>query len=238
MRTTVMILALTLTAGCVSKKKYGELEGMYNTALEERDEAAAERDRAIDKRKEVQARIDKRVQSFGAVYRDLVEVQNQGLAKVKVEDGRAVLQLESDVLFASGSAQLTDEGTAAVASIAKILSKQTEARFQVEGHTDSDAINSKEFPTNWHLGADRAINVTLAMVEAGFPASRISAASLGETTPEAGNDTDEGKRQNRRIELVLVPELSDLLPYGRIARDLKKADGGGGGKKKKKKSAE
>jgi chemotaxis protein MotB len=232
MRMIALALALSLTAGCVSKKKYAELEDMYNTALEERDQAAADRDRALDSRKELQAKIDKRVQAFGSVYKDLMKVQKKGLAKVKVEDGRAVLQLESDVLFDSGSAELTAGGRDTVGQIAKILANQSSARFQVEGHTDADPIDSKEFPTNWHLGADRAINVTLAMVEAGFPADRVSAASLGDTMPVASNDSDAGKAQNRRIELVLVPELSELLPYKRVMKEMKQGDGEGGGKKK------
>ena len=227
MRKSAVFLALSLAGGCVSKGKYAELEDMYDTAIEERDRAAAEREAAEDQIAEMRERNRGRLERFASVYRELLKVEGKNLARVRIEDGRAVLQLESDVLFASGSAELTDQGRQLVQDIAKILAEGTQGDFQVEGHTDTDAINSKEFPTNWHLGADRAINVVAAMIEAGMPADRISAASYGEHAPVADNDSQEGKAQNRRIEIVAVPELSEVLPYKKMIRELKKERKGG-----------
>jgi chemotaxis protein MotB len=232
MRKWTLFLALTLAGGCVSKGKYSELEDMYNSAVEERDKAAAERDRAEDQLAQVRERNRNRLEKFAAVYKELLEIEKKELAKVRIEDGRAVLQLESDVLFASGSAQLTPDGNKTVQDIAKILADGTSGKFQVEGHTDTDAINSKEFPTNWHLGADRAINVTAAMIEAGLQPERVSAATYGQHAPVAANDTKETKAQNRRIEIVAVPELSEVLPYKRMMKELEEGESGGKGKKK------
>lgn len=228
MRTITLLVAVSLAGACVSKGKYNELETMYNTAVEERDSAAAERDAAQDKVEQIRERERNRVTRFMSVYEDLIAVQEQGLAKIRIEDGKAVLQLESDVLFASGSAALTDQGKETVTEIAKLLAQGSGGNFQVEGHTDDEPINSREFPSNWHLGADRSINVVQAMIEAGLPADRVSAATYGEYAPQVANDNKEGKAQNRRIEIVAVPELSKLLPYKRMLKEMKKKEKEGG----------
>ena len=72
--------------------------------------------------------------------------------------------------------------------------------------------------TNWDLAADRAINVLHTMVKSGMPESKISAASFGESRPVVPNDSRSNKAQNRRIEIVVVPDLSLLPGYD----DLKK----------------
>lgn len=215
------LLCAALSAGCVSQSKYAELESMYDQAVADRDQAAAERDAAKAESDAMKEKLAKRTEAFASVYDTLVQIRDKKLAKVRVEDGRAVLQLQSDILFASGKADLTKDGKAAVQEIAKLLAAGS-GTFQVEGHTDTDKIASKEFPSNWHLGAARAINVTAAMIEAGMPSTRISAASFGDTMPVAGNDTPEGKTENRRIELVWVPELTDVLPLKKMLKDMKK----------------
>jgi chemotaxis protein MotB len=223
MRVTATVLLAGLLSACgVPKAEFAELETKYNEAVSQRDAAQADADKAKQELDEVRARNKKRLESFSAVYAELLKIEAQNLAKVKIEDGRAVLQLESDVLFNSGSANLTPAGVKNVGEIAKVLATSTEAKFQVEGHTDNEPIKSKEFPTNWHLGADRAINVTAEMIKAGMPANRISAASFADAQPVADNGTPEGKKQNRRIELVWMPELSEVLPYKRMMKEIKK----------------
>ncbi|MEQ1504679.1 MAG: OmpA family protein [Myxococcota bacterium] len=216
-----VVLAATLVGGCVSKSKYAELETQYNTAVADRDAAKADAESTKAELEEVRAKNRKRVENFASVYEELLKVEAAKLAKVKIEDGRAVLQLDSDVLFASGSATLTADGLKTVQEIAKALSGST-AEFQVEGHTDNDPMkNSKEFPTNWHLGADRSINVVLEMVKAGMPADRVSAATFSEFQPVVENTSPDNKKQNRRIEIVWMPELSEMLPYKRMMKEIK-----------------
>jgi len=225
MRFLSVVLMGSILAGCgIPKSQYNDLESQYKEAVTQRDSAQADRDKAQQELDEARARNKKRLEAFTGVYKELLQIEGKNLAKVKVEDGRAVLQLDSDVLFASGSANLTPAGASAVQEIAKALTADTQANFQVEGHTDNEPIKSKEFPTNWHLGADRSINVVLEMVKAGMPANRISAASYGDTQPVAENTTPDGKKQNRRIELVWMPELSDVMPYKRMMKELAATD--------------
>ena len=91
-------------------------------------------------------------------------------------------------------------------------------KFQVEGHTDNVGIKTAQYPSNWELAAARALTVVKTMVEAGLPADRISAASFGEFKPVKANDTNEGKAANRRIEIVVVPDLSSLPGFDELKK--------------------
>lgn len=166
------------------------------------------------------AEAEARVQEFKnllARFRSLIDA---GKLKVRIVDGRMVVVLATDVLFASGSASLSKDGKAAIIEVASVLASIPKRSFQVEGHTDSVPIASAAFPSNWELAAARAITVTKAMVEGGLAAERVSAASFAEQKPVAGNDTPEGKALNRRIEITIVPDLSTLPGFD----ELKKLD--------------
>jgi chemotaxis protein MotB len=90
--------------------------------------------------------------------------------------------------------------------------------FQVAGHTDNDPIATEKFPSNWDLGAARSITVTRLLVDSGLPADRVSASSYADTVPVVANDTAEGKAANRRIEIVVVPDLSLMPGYDELQR--------------------
>ncbi len=150
-----------------------------------------------------------------AEYRDLVArfqaLIDAGTLEVKVVDGQMLVQLATDVLFPPGSATLSAEGATAVREVAEVLAGIVGRRYQVAGHTDSVPIATERFPSNWQLGAERAISVARLMVEAGLPPERVSAASYADHQPVGTNRTPEGRKANRRIEIVVVPDLS-LLP--------------------------
>jgi chemotaxis protein MotB len=162
----------------------------------------------LEKRREA---ADARLQEFRDLLAKFSSLIHAGKLKVRIVDGRMVVVVGTDVLFGSGSATLSKEGRAAVAEVARILATLQKRKFQVEGHTDNVPISTAQFPSNWELSAVRALTVLKAMVEAGMPAARVSAAAFGDTAPSVSNDTAEGKTLNRRIEIILVPDLS-LLP--------------------------
>ncbi|MCB9795743.1 MAG: OmpA family protein [Alphaproteobacteria bacterium] len=149
-----------------------------------------------------------------AEFRDLLDrfraLIDAGKLKVKIVDGRMVVELATDVLFASGSAELSKEGKEALTEVAGVLASIPDRRYQVEGHTDDDPIKTAQYPSNWELASGRALVVTKTLIEAGLPATRVSAASYGEYRPVSSNESKEGKASNRRIEIVVVPNLSSL----------------------------
>lgn len=149
-----------------------------------------------------------------AEYRDLLtrfkSLIDAGKLRVRIVDGQMVVELATDVLFPSGSAVLSPDGKAAVVEVATVLASIPERRFQIAGHTDTVPIRTARYRSNWDLAFDRAHSVLQAMMDAGMPNTRISASSYGEYRPTASNDTDEGKAKNRRIEIIVVPDLSQL----------------------------
>ena len=138
-----------------------------------------------------------------------------GQLTVNIEQGRIVINLPNNVLFKSGSANLNPEGEVALTQIASVLGQFTDRRFQIEGHTDNKPIKSARFPSNWELSTSRALTVVHLMTDLDVVPENISAAGFGEFRPRADNETEEGRRLNRRIEIIMLPNLdilSDELP--------------------------
>ncbi len=161
----------------------------------------------LQKRKEA---AEARVSEFRSLLSKFKGLIDAGKLKVKLTDGRMVVVMASDVLFTSGSATLSREGQEAIAEVGKLLASIKDRKFQVEGHTDDVPIRTAQYPSNWELASARAVNVVRTMLEAGMPAERISAASYGESQPTATNKTPDGRAQNRRIDIIIVPDLSTL----------------------------
>jgi chemotaxis protein MotB len=157
-----------------------------------------------------QAQADARAAEYRAVLAKFKQLIDSGKLKAKVVDGRLVLELQTDILFPSGSAKLSKDGAATIQEVAKLLAEIADRKYQVEGHTDNVPIKTQQYPSNWELAADRSINVVKAMLEAGMPPGRVSAAAFADTRPTASNTTPEGQAQNRRIEIAIVPDLSSL----------------------------
>lgn len=178
-------------------------QGTMEASIQEMREALAEL-------RERRAASERRV----AAYRDLLgrfqALIDSGALAVKIIDGRMVVQMQTDVLFASGSATLSAEGTQAVADVAAVLSEIPDRRYQVEGHTDNVPISTTKYPSNWELASARALNVVQSMVDSGLSPGRVSAASFSEYRPSSPNDSAQSKAENRRIEIVVVPDLEDL----------------------------
>ena len=180
-------------------------------SIEEMTRALAD----LEKRR---AEAEARVQEFKSLLARFRSLIDAGKLKVKIIDGRMVVVLATDILFSSGSASLSKDGKSAIAEVAQVLKTIPQRAFQVEGHTDTVPISTSQYPSNWELAAARAITVLKAMVDAGLPAERVSAASFGETRPVGTNETQEGKAQNRRIEIIIVPDLSTLPGFEELKR--------------------
>ncbi len=130
---------------------------------------------------------------------------------VQVERIRDQLRVDlvDEVLFDSGEATLKPAGTLVFGKIGAVLAKSGDRRVEVQGHTDNVPITgalAKRFATNWELSAARATNVVRFLQDqAKLDPTRLSAAGYAEFRPRGPNDTEAGRRQNRRIEILLVP---------------------------------
>lgn len=182
------------------------------------DADVAQMQAALKELTERKAAADARIREFNELLAKFKSLIDSGKLKVKIVGGRMVVELASDILFPSGSASLSPEGTTAIGEVAAVLASIADRSFQVEGHTDDDPIHTERFPSNWELGAGRAITVVQALEKGGVPATRLSAASFAFNRPVMPNKTKEGKAANRRIEIVVVPDLSLLPGYEELEK--------------------
>jgi chemotaxis protein MotB len=155
--------------------------------------------------------IEQEIRERNRIYEDVLgrfrSLIDAGRLSVSISRGRLVINLPQDILFASGSATLGRDGRQTVAEVASVLAEIEDRRFQVEGHTDNVPISTTQFPSNWELSAARALSVVKILVERGVPPENVSGAGYGEYHPVGTNSTAEGRRLNRRIEIVMLPNL-------------------------------
>ncbi len=123
--------------------------------------------------------------------------------QVKVnEDGRgAVITISDMVLFPPARAQFNTDGEDLLLQVGSML-KQFDYHIKVEGHTDSVPINSERYTSNWELSTSRASEIVRFFIENGIPPDQLSAEGFAEYRPVASNSTEEGRSQNRRVEIV------------------------------------
>ena len=186
----------------------------YRGALENTramlQERGAEREALMARLAELEV-IEAEERERNRIYRSFIErFQAQidaGQLEVAIVRGRLVLQLPQDILFASGSATLGPDGTTTLREIAGVLATFDDRFFQVEGHTDNVPIATRQFPSNWELSSARALAVVRILIEGGVAPGRVSGAGFGEFQPRASNDTPEQRALNRRIEIVMMPNL-------------------------------
>lgn len=137
---------------------------------------------------------------------------------VSIQMGRdgLVISLRAAGFFNSGSATPRPETMAALRQVAASLS-QTPYDLRIEGHTDNIPIHTGEFDSNWELSTARATRMARLFLELkAMPPDRLSAAGYAEFHPVASNDTPDGRAQNRRIDLVILPRTKVNLSMPRV----------------------
>lgn len=140
---------------------------------------------------------------------DYVEREGLGDDVLVTFSGDALLlTLANDILFAPGRADITEEMATSADIIGRLLAEHFNPRdpfeIVVAGHTDNVPQDSPEFPSNWHLSNGRAMAVlTLLLESSGIPSPYFYMRGCGEYRPIASNDTAEGRRQNRRVEIMI-----------------------------------
>jgi len=172
------------------------------------EKAATEQELAELRRQKDAA--EKRVAAYKALQDKFRALVDTGKLQVVFRHGQMTLKLPSGILFPSGSAELSKGGSAALTEVVKILMQFKDRRFLVAGHTDTQPIKTAEFKNNWYLSTARANSVVQYMIKEKFPAKSLAAAGYGEFDPVAKNDTEASREQNRRIEIILVPNLEEL----------------------------
>lgn len=169
------------------------------------------------------AEADKRMAAVEDIRKQFAKMIDTGQLRVTARRGQLVISLPSEVLFPTGSADLSKQGEYAVVEVAAVLKKLNDRRFLVVGHTDNQdfvkpkgdpvAIAAAGIPTdNWQLSTARALTVTKVLVTAGMDAKTLIPAGVGANDPIASNASADGRQKNRRIEIALLPAVNELPP--------------------------
>jgi len=128
----------------------------------------------------------------------------EGVEVSRVAEGIS-LRVQDQLLFPSATAELTDNGSSLVGSLLETIQRY-DGEVWVEGHSDSQTINTDEFSSNWALSSARAIAIVEALEAEGVDAERLRAVGLAATKPLESNATAEGRARNRRVEVVIHVE--------------------------------
>lgn len=183
-------------------------------------EMREEIDRLMMNNRELEHAIDKeriarlaRIAQMQSTYNELVDKMESEIKRGEITiselEGRLTVNMLDKILFSSGSAEIKEKGIAVLQRVAEVVKDIEDKAIRVEGHTDNVAISSRlkdKFASNWELSAARAATVVRALRDANIPGERLSAVGYGPFQPVADNKTKEGRAQNRRIQIVLVPQ--------------------------------
>ncbi len=144
---------------------------------------------------------------------ELAGLVDAGKIKLMTRRGLLVVQIPREVLFESGKFELKDKGKKTLKSVASELGGLKKHRLLVAGHTDNVPVSDKSvsFKDNWELSSKRALSATKVLAGSGVQENKLAAAGFGSNDPVASNDSEEGRAKNRRVELMLVPNLSKVL---------------------------
>ena len=163
----------------------------------------------VEKKRELSEEILKERRQLNQASDQLEEALepfiDDNLVAVKRNDYWVELEMNSEMLFLSGEAALSQKAQPALKKIAEVINALPNA-INVEGHTDNIPIGTLEFPSNWNLSSARATSVVQELVKAGISPTRLSAIGYGEFHPIGDNETEEGRFKNRRVTLVLMSQ--------------------------------
>lgn len=159
------------------------------------------------------AELEKKSGEYEEIASSLRSEIEAGRVELQELRGRTTVKMKDKILFASGSATIGSEGKEALRKVADALRGRQGRTIRVEGHTDNVPTGpSSPFATNWELSTARALAVVHFFQDAGIDPTRLSGAGYAEFQPVDTNDTPEGRSQNRRIEIVLVPLEGAVVP--------------------------
>ena len=172
---------------------------------------------------DLSAQLEELARSKGLLEQKLgAEIDDNQIKLAMMEKG-LVITVVGDLLFDSGKAKIRSEAFPLLTKVSVIL-KDNMAQFNVgiEGHTDNVPIKQSGWKSNWELSTARALSVLHYLAtDQGISPERLSAIGYGEYRPLASNDTKEGRKQNRRVEIVILPNVSKVKGDSAGAYELK-----------------
>lgn len=228
---SIFLLVLLLAAGAFGTYFYLEHQKLQSqtSELEDRNSDLAFEVKRLEGERDLIARqyqekiaklseskeleIDKLADAQNALVQELQsEIDKKEIEITQLAD-RLSVSLVDKILFPSGKAEITESGLKVLERVGNIIKNVAGKTIRVEGHTDNVPIHERlkdQYPTNWELSTSRATNVVRFLQETvGISAEKLEAVGMSEYHPVASNNTKTGRSKNRRIEISLLPDLSE-----------------------------
>ena len=171
------------------------------------EDSAAQKAQAAAAAEKARAEVARQQEVYQSLQQTFAKEQQQNQVRIEMLKSGVKVNLDNEILFPSGSAELNANGVDVLKRAAEELKKSTYQTL-VAGFTDNVAISGKlmdRYPSNWELAGARAASVVRLLAAEGVPPEQMLAISFGENSPIASNDTPEGRKRNRRIEILLRP---------------------------------
>ena len=216
MLTLLLALFIVMFAmGQTDKAKFNEMSKKFNvifaggSAMMEKDgnsvipmeESGTEGESGINN---TQMEEDKMAQIKKALEQEIEKEGNADKVKVELNGEGLGISIQDVVLFNSGEADIIKDVSPLLLKVSNMI-KDLDNKIKITGHTDNVPIKNDKFRSNWDLSAIRAINVMNFMVGAnGLSQDKVSIQAFGEYKPKVSNNTEQGRAQNRRVEIFVV----------------------------------
>jgi chemotaxis protein MotB len=174
---------------------------------------------------ELSAQLDELARSKGLLEEKLGAEINDKQIKLQMMEKGLVITVVGDLLFDSGKAKIRPEAFGLLTKVSAIL-KDNMAQFNVgiEGHTDNVPIKQSGWKSNWELSTARALSVLHYLAnDQGIQPERLSAIGYGEYRPLASSVTLDGRKQNRRVEIVILPNITKVKSGSSSSNELKES---------------
>lgn len=193
------------------KERIAENETLMEK-ITERENELADRMARVDELEGLIARQQEAMRNLKEKIADaLLNFEDKGLT-VEARDGKVYVSMENKLLFSSGSWKVESEGQKAIEGLASVLADNPDISILIEGHTDNVPYSGKgPLKGNWDLSTKRATAIVNQLLEnPDILPQNLTAAGRGEYLPIAPNSTKAGRAANRRIEVVLSPQLDEI----------------------------
>jgi len=185
----------------------GQLQGLQSqkSSLEQQQADLSRQIAALEQQKtQLLAASQQNQSQYDQLVRNLTEEVKKGELQVRQYKDMLTVDVAEQLFFDSGRADLKDTGKAVLKKVGEALKGYEDKVIRVVGHTDNVPIKTKVFPSNWELSVARATTVVRYLLETGIPPERMVVSGRAEYQPVAENDSVEGRKKNRRIEITLI----------------------------------
>ena len=175
-----------------------------NADLEEREKKMSELEQLLERKDQAVVALRKKIA-------DALLSFNDGELTVEMKDGKVYISLQEQLLFKSGSYDIDQKGEQALQKLANAIKENKELTIYVEGHTDDvPYVGSGVIKDNWDLSVLRATSIVKIMTKNGVSPKQVIASGRGEHVPKVAGKTKEARQKNRRIEVIINPDLKEL----------------------------